>query len=148
MPRIVVTFDLETPAYDPANPVLRKSIEGIDIATALATLLDGFNDDEWTLTNPEVFMQPPRCVMGLEGGLPTGASAEIPLDLLVLDYDTDGADQSEVYHVPQMGQDDLAECFPRDIGALHREEDRKWVEDVYQTCVEQAALCDTDEEDS
>jgi ribonuclease PH len=48
---------------------------------------------------------PVRCVIGLEGGLVTGVTANVILEFTVLDYDVEGCDDDEVMTVPSLGEE-------------------------------------------
>ena len=73
---------------------------------------------------------PVRCVIGLEGGLVTGATANVPLEFTVLDYDVEGCDDDEVMTVPSLGEEGKvvevykrgfwnADVAPRMVDRLH-----------------------------
>ena len=49
---------------------------------------------------------PVRCVIGLEGGLVTGVTANVDLEFVVLDYDVEGCDDDEVMTVPSLWVED------------------------------------------
>lgn len=46
---------------------------------------------------------PPKVVVVLEGGLVSDVISTVPLQYGVIDYDTDGADEDEIFLVPQGG---------------------------------------------
>ncbi len=48
---------------------------------------------------------PVRCVIGLEGGLVTGVTANVILEFTVLDYDVEACDDDEVMTVPSIGEE-------------------------------------------
>ena len=49
---------------------------------------------------------PVRCVIGLEGGLVTGVTANVDLEFVVLDYDVESCDDDEVMTVPSLWRED------------------------------------------
>jgi hypothetical protein len=80
--RITVMFDLE--ANEGSAPT------GEDVARYLRTIIGRLRDpklDSLSLSNPTVYMEPPRVVVGMEGGINQGASAEIPVEIVTVDYD-------------------------------------------------------------
>ena len=57
---------------------------------------------------------PVRCVIGLEGGLVTGVTANVDLEFVVLDYDVEGCDDDEVMTVPSLwGEDKVIDVYKR-----------------------------------
>lgn len=66
--------------------------------------------------------QPVRICIVLEGGLVQSVlTAGVPVEVVVIDYDTDGADNSELRSVPQDdGSEELA--FVSDWGAIRPNE--------------------------
>ena len=57
---------------------------------------------------------PVRCVIGLEGGLVTGVTANVGLEFVVLDYDVEGCDDDEVMTVPSLwGEDKVIDVYKR-----------------------------------
>ena len=57
---------------------------------------------------------PVRCVIGLEGGLVTGVTANVDLEFVVLDYDVEGCDGDEVMTVPSLwGEDKVIDVYKR-----------------------------------
>jgi hypothetical protein len=63
-------------------------------AAGIDTLCERINQDT-----------PVRCVIGLEGGLVTGVTANVSLEFTVLDYDVEGCDDDEVMTVPSLGEE-------------------------------------------
>jgi hypothetical protein len=47
--------------------------------------------------------KPIRVLVNISGGLLQGASADVPIDLISVDYDTDGSDEERLVDVPQSG---------------------------------------------
>lgn len=57
---------------------------------------------------------PVRCVIGLEGGLITGVTANVELEFTVLDYDTEGCDDDEIMTVPSLwGEGKVVDVYKR-----------------------------------
>ena len=83
--------------------------------------LDTFNLDEQTITIPR-----PVIVAGLEGGIVQGASATCPVDLIVVDYDTEGADLEDIIQTPQ-SDGGFVEALIGEPGVVV---DPAWVEQV------------------
>lgn len=70
-----------------------------------------------------------RVVVGVEGGVVQGVSATHPgVEVLVLDYDIDGADDGTYASVPQVGGE------PSDAFLIHHDtdEDPDWVNAVWK----------------
>ena len=63
-------------------------------AAGIDTLCERINQDT-----------PVRCVIGLEGGLVTGVTANVSMEFTVLDYDVEGCDDDEVMTVPSLGEE-------------------------------------------
>ena len=53
---------------------------------------------------------PPQVVIVIEGGIVQEVLSNIPLDAGILDYDTEGADEDEVFDVPQTGSAPAQAC--------------------------------------
>lgn len=54
-------------------------------------------------------MTRPRIVIVVEGGQVQGVNTDgVELDVLVLDYDTEGADESDIVDIPQQERDDYS----------------------------------------
>lgn len=68
----------------------------------------------------------PRIIVKLEGGLPQEVGSDKPVDLIILDYDTEGCDEDDLIEV------DGEQCFLHDYYGLGNEKDwvdRNWVEE-------------------
>jgi len=79
----------------------------------------------------------PIIVIGCEGGLVQGASSNIAgLSMIVLDYDTQGADDDEITEVPQS---DTVELEPAIVGLHTVAHDAPWIQQI----VTAAGLKDT-----
>src|ERR1039457_865017 len=79
----------------------------------------------------------PIIVVGCEGGLVQGASSNIEdLSMIVLDYDTEGADDDEITEVPQS---DTVELEPAIVGLHTVAHDPPWIQQI----VTAAGLKDT-----
>lgn len=90
---------------------------------------------------------PRRVVIGVEGGIVQGASADGPCMVVVLDYDTDGDRDALV--VPQSGEGE-AEAWVHVLDAETGDDARAWVEaihtaDSYPTVAEHEARQDDEE---
>lgn len=73
-----------------------------EVATALALMLDRSNRAEpafFLLSEPTVFMEPVAVVVNASGGVVQGATAEIPMQLIAVDYGCDAEDCNRL--VPQ-----------------------------------------------
>lgn len=73
-----------------------------------------------------------RIVIGLEGGLVSGISADRPdIEVIVVDYDTEGSTAADGVHtnVPQAGGN-TAEAFVSNHGTA--DFDPKWVSEIYE----------------
>lgn len=78
--------------------------ELLDIATngeSHAILSDDAIDVLCERLNTAGYGQLPRVVVTLEGGLVSGAVADQPVNLLVIDYDVEGAADDEISEIPQ-----------------------------------------------
>lgn len=72
--------------------------------------------------------EPAIIVIGCEGGLVQGASSNIEaLSMIVLDYDTEGADDDEITEVPQS---DTVELEPAIVGLHTVAHDAPWVRQI------------------
>lgn len=81
--------------------------------------------------------EPAIIVVGCEGGLVQGASSNIEaLSMIVLDYDTEGADDDEITEVPQS---DTVELEPAIVGLHTVAHDAPWIQQI----VTAAGLKDT-----
>jgi hypothetical protein len=69
--------------------------------------LDTFNIDskEIAIAVPATLLPRPRIVVAIEGGLVQGASANAPVELCVVDYDTEGREDADIIAIPQSGSD-------------------------------------------
>ena len=75
--------------------------------------------------------EPVRCLIGLEGGLVTGVTSNVPLEFTVLDYDVEGCDDDEVMTIPSMDNDGReVEVYKR--GFYESEMDPDVVASLYQ----------------
>ena len=104
--------------------------EDIDsIRTNGGTLLP-LNDDEIDALCEQINMPAaaPIIVVGCEGGLVQGASSNIEaLSMIVLDYDTEGADDDEITEIPQS---DTVELEPAIVGLHTVAHDAPWVQQI------------------
>ena len=70
----------------------------------------------------------PIIVVGCEGGLVQGASSNIEdLSMIVLDYDTEGADDDEITEIPQS---DTVELEPAIVGLHTVAHDAPWIQQI------------------
>ncbi len=70
----------------------------------------------------------PIIVVGCEGGLVQGSSSNIEgLSMIVLDYDTEGADDDEITEVPQS---DTVELEPAIVGLHSVAHDAPWIQQI------------------
>lgn len=54
--------------------------------------------------------EPPRVCIRMEGGLVQSVFSDVPMNFIGIDYDTDGADDDEVFPMPQ-GDGRTSDCF-------------------------------------
>ncbi len=119
---IVVTFELDIAGG-------HDSPEGRDVEQYLARLTTqhpGSLTRGWTVGNPTVFIDAPRIVCGIEGGIVQGSSSEVPAEVVIVDYDGDAEDaiaipQSDGSIASAWVYGNTAECDPA------------WVEDIWIT---------------
>ncbi len=73
--------------------------------------------DSWTWDSFDVPVpgigQKPRIVVALDGGLVSGASSDVPVDMVVIDYDIEGADRDDIAEIPQSRRTETEEALIR-----------------------------------
>jgi hypothetical protein len=87
-------FDIEKGALMDATSAAEKLVEAVNAGTATATASDDL----------------PRVVLTIEGGLVSDVLATVPIECLTIDYDTEGADVTDLSKVPQ-GNGAFADAF-------------------------------------
>jgi hypothetical protein len=123
MKTIVITYD-----PDQTGHRLEGEDETGKLGDLAAYLAEEFNDKR--IESHIVEVDALRVVVGLEGGLISGLSANVAdVDAVLIDYDTEGANASDGVHpdVPQSGGG-TAEAFVRGQTAEHDEE---WVNEMF-----------------
>jgi hypothetical protein len=87
-----------------------EDVEGAD----LVEWFGGWRERVQALLLAELIHGPviPRIVIGLEGGIVQGASTNVPVEIMVRDYDTDCGDLSELIEDPEHG-----DCFAYEINS-------------------------------
>lgn len=83
--------------------------------------------DTFNLVPQDITLPMPRVVVALEGGLVQGASSDLPVDMVVVDYDTEGGDDEDIVDLPQ-NDGSTAESF---IRGEYVDIDPAWVDAVF-----------------
>jgi len=74
-------------------------------------------------------MSNPKVIIHLEGGLVQWVYSDTPMDVLIMDSDTDGADPDEIIKYHDMDGDEGEAVFHYDIPNANPKE-TKWVKSV------------------
>lgn len=92
-----------------------------------ADFLDSWSWESFEIPVPGIG-QRPRVVVAVEGGLITGASSDVPVDLCTVDYDVEGVDEADIVALPQSGTDETADAYLR---GAYVKLDPEWTEAVF-----------------
>ncbi len=104
--------------------------EDIETIRSDGGTLEPLDDDEIDSLCEQINVTPDPAiiVVGCEGGLVQGASSNIEgLSMIVLDYDTEGADDDEITEVPQS---DTVELEPAIVGLHIVAHDAPWIQQI------------------
>ena len=75
-------------------------------------------------------MTKPRIVIRLEGGCVQAVLSDTPVELMVVDYDTDGGDPAEMDSIPQ-NDGSTVEAFVTTFDCLPNKEDDSFIQRLF-----------------
>lgn len=76
----------------------------------------------------------PRVIVTIEGGVVTSILSDVEIDTIVVDYDTDGADENDLKEIPQGTQGPVEDAYVYE-GEINEHTPEK-VEQIFEICRE------------